>query len=74
MKVKTYNVEITPDFLANRNNGALDVDFYIVPRRLINATVIVAFEIIFKVVLKLLFNKQPKSEKSNQSSASEKTA
>ena len=74
MKVKTYNVEITPDFLANRNNGELDVDFYIVPRKLINATIIVAFEIVFKVVLKLLFNKQTKNEESNQSSASEKAA
>ena len=74
MKVKTYNVEISPDFLANRNSGELDVDFYIVPRKLINATIIVAFEIIFKVVLKLLFNKQPKGEKSNQSSVSNKAA
>lgn len=63
MKVRTYNVEVNPDFLANNSSGEFGAKFYLVPRKLINAIIIVAFELVFKVVLKLLLGNKKKNDK-----------
>lgn len=66
MKVKTYNVNVKPDFLANQNSGEFHIDFYLVPRKLINAFVVVGFELVFKVLLKfLLMGNKKKDNKEN---------
>ncbi len=76
MKVKTYSVNVSPDFLANHNTGELSADFYVVPRKLINAFVIVGVQLVFKVLLKFLLtgNKKKDKEISKQPQTAEKTA
>ena len=72
MKVKTYNVNVAPDFLANHNTGEFVLDFYLVPRKLINAFIIVGFELVFKVVLKFLLSGNKKKDiKENETIQSE---
>lgn len=62
MKIKTYNVNVAPDFLANHNSGEFHIDFYVVPRKLINSFVIVGFELVFKVLLKFLLTGNKKKD------------
>lgn len=54
MRVKKYNIEITPDFIRGSNSARMHVKAAVIPLRLINAVIIVAFRLLFKVVLKLL--------------------
>lgn len=54
MRVKKYNIEITPDFIRGSNSARMHVKAAVIPLRLINAVIIVAFQLLFKVVLKLL--------------------
>lgn len=61
-KVKTYNVNVAPDFLANHNTGTFHIDFYLVPRKLINSFVIVGFDLVFKVLLKFLLTGNKKKD------------
>lgn len=63
MRVKTYNVDIKPDFLANKSTGEFRADFFFVPRKLINALIIVGFELLFKVLLKFLLTDYNKKSK-----------
>lgn len=70
MKVKTYSVNVEPDFLANHNTGTFYADLRLNPRKLINAVLILVFELIFKVVLKFLLNNKSKEE-TKQPSAQE---
>lgn len=66
MKVKTYNVNVAPDFLANHNTGEFRIDFYMIPRKLINAFIIVGFELVFKVLLKFLSSGKSKDKKNTE--------
>ncbi len=61
MRVKKYNIDISPDFIYGKNNAKLHTQISVRPIKLINAIIIVAFELLFKVVLKLL--KHSKVEK-----------
>ncbi len=72
MKVKTYDVCVEPDFLANNNSGEFSANLYLTPRKLINAILILVFELIFKVVIKFFTN--TKKQKTNQPTDAEKTA
>lgn len=54
MRVNKYNIEITPDFLYGSNSARIHTQISVIPLRLINAVIVVAFQLLFKVVLKLL--------------------
>ncbi len=54
MRVKKYNTEVNPDFISGSNSARFHIKAGVIPIKLINAIVIVAFELLFKVVLKLL--------------------
>lgn len=60
MRVKKYNIEITPDFIQGTNSARLHTKISVVPLKLINAVIIVAFQLLFKVVLKLLTHSKAK--------------
>lgn len=62
MRVGKYNIEITPDFLYGSNSARIHTQISAVPLRLINAVIVVAFQLLFKVVFKLL--KHSKAKKS----------
>ena len=63
MRVKKYNIEINPDFINGKNVARLHTQVSVRPIKLINAVIVVAFELLFKVVLKLL--KHSKAPKAN---------
>lgn len=67
MRVKKYNIEINPDFIYGKNVAKLHTCISVRPIKLINAVIIVAFELLFKVVLKLLkHSKAPKADVEKQ--------
>ncbi len=67
MRVKKYNIEINPDFINGKNEARLHTQISVRPIKLINAVIIVAFELLFKVVLKLLkHSKAPKADVEKQ--------
>lgn len=67
MRVKKYNIEINPDFIYGKNEAKLHSQISVRPIKLINAVIIVAFELLFKVVLKLLkHSKAPKADVEKQ--------
>lgn len=67
MRVKKYNIEINPDFIYGKNEAKLHTQISVRPIRLINAVIFVAFELLFKVVLKLLkHSKAPKADVEKQ--------
>lgn len=63
MHVKKYSIEVNPDFIYGSNNAKLHTRISVRPIKLINAVIIVAFELLFKVVIKLL--KHSKAQKSD---------
>ena len=54
MRVKKYSIEINPDFIYGKNEARLHTKISVRPIVLINAVIILAFELLFKVVIKLL--------------------
>lgn len=67
MRIKKYNIEINPDFINGSNSARLHTKISVRPIKLINAVIIVAFELLFKVVVKLLkHSKAPKPEVEKQ--------
>lgn len=67
MRVKKYNIEINPDFINGSNSARLHTRISVRPIKLINAVIIVAFELLFKVVVKLLkHSKAPKPDVEKQ--------
>lgn len=64
--VKKYHVNVEPDFLANTSEGEFYLDFHLVIRKIINATVAMAVRLVFNVVLKFL-----KGAKNNKSAPQE---
>ncbi len=61
MRVKKYSIQINPDFLNGKNIAKLHTKISVRPIALINAVIILAFELLFKVVIKLL--KHSKAQK-----------
>ena len=64
MKVKKYSVDANPDFAFGKNSAKLHAVISVIPRRLINAFIIVGFSLIFRVGIKFLkgLKKSPKAE------------
>ena len=54
MRVNKYSIDINPDFLYGRNVARLHTKISVRPIKLINAVIILVFELLFKVVIKLL--------------------
>ena len=67
MRVKKYNLEINPDFIYGKNEAKLHTAVSVRPIRLINAVIVLVFELLFKVVIKLLkHSKAPKADVEKQ--------
>ena len=62
-KMKKYDIDISPDFLGVKNEADLYLNVSVVPIRITNAAIVLAFQLIVKVILKILFagNKAKKS-------------
>lgn len=61
MRIKKYSIQINPDFLYGKNVAKLHTKISVRPIALINAVFILLFELLFKVVIKLLkHSKAPK--------------
>ena len=61
MRIRKYNLEINPDFIYGKTEARLHTKISFRPISFINAVIIVAFELLFKVVIKLLkHSKAPK--------------
>lgn len=66
MRVKKYNIEINPDFIYGKNEARLHTKVSVRPVKLIGAVIVLVFELLFKVVIKLLKHskvKKPDVEK-----------
>ena len=67
MRIRKYNLEINPDFIYGKTEARLHTKISFRPISFINAVIIVAFELLFKVVIKLLkHSKAPKSDVEKQ--------
>lgn len=63
-KVKQYDADVSPDFLATKSSAEFHVKVSFRPIFLIGAAFVLAIKMLFKVVFKLLFSK-PKSSDNN---------
>lgn len=54
MRVKKYSIDISPDFIYGKTAAKLHTKISVRPIALINAVIVLAFELLFKVVIKLL--------------------
>lgn len=54
MKVKKYEVNVVPDFISQENKAQFALSLSVRPIKLTNAVVVLAFRLLFKVLLKLL--------------------
>ena len=54
-KIKKYDIDISPDFLGVKNEADLYLNISVVPIRITNALVVLALQLTFKVILKILF-------------------
>ena len=54
MKVKQYDVNVVPDFISAENTATFKLSLSVRPIKLTNAVIVLAFILIFKVLLKLL--------------------
>ena len=70
-KMKKYDIDISPDFLGVKNEADLYLDVSVVPIRITNALVVLALQLVFKVILKILFagNNAKKNVNKENSSA-----
>ncbi len=62
-KVKKYDFDFSPDFLAPKSTATAYVRLHVTPIHITNATVLLALQLLFKVVIKILFSKN-RSDKS----------
>ncbi len=62
-KVKKYDFDFSPDFLANKSEASAYIRLHITPIHITNGVVVLAFQLVFKVLVKILFSKS-KSDKS----------
>ncbi len=54
MKVRQYDVNVMPDFISGENVATFKLSLSVKPIKLTNAVILLAFRLIFKVLLKLL--------------------
>ncbi len=64
-KVKKYDFDITPDFLASKSTASAFVRLYVRPIKITNGAVVLALQLAFKILFKILFSKK-KSDKSKK--------
>ncbi len=64
-KVKKYDFDISPDFLATKSSAKAYVKLHAVPIKVTNGAVVLAVQLAFKVLFKVLFAKK-KSDKSKK--------
>ncbi len=62
-KAKKYDFNFSPDFLAKKNEATAYVRLHLIPIKLTNSVVVLAVQLVFKVLFKILFAKK-KSDKS----------
>ena len=67
--VRKYDILVEPDFLANKTENELFIDFSITVRKIINATLAMVFRLIFSVALKFILG----AKKGKESSESKDT-
>lgn len=71
-KVKKYDFDFSPDFIGVKSKATAYVRIHLVPIKVTNGVVVLAFQLLFKVVLKLLVSvfkdkkKQPKPQKDGE--------
>lgn len=70
--VKKYDILVEPDFLANKTENELFIDFSVTVRKIINATIAMVFRLIFSVALKFILG--AKKGKENTESKDTNTA
>lgn len=61
-KVKKYDFDISPDFLATKNEAEMYVHLHFTPIAITNAAIVLALKLVFKVLIKIIFAKK-KSDK-----------
>jgi len=67
MRVEKYSIDVIPDFINGSNVAKLHTTVSLRPIKLINAVIVLAFELLFKVVIKLLkHSKAPKADVEKQ--------
>ncbi len=67
MRIQKYNLEIVPDFIYGKTEARLHTKVSVRPIAFINAVIVLAFEMLFKVVIKLLkHSKAPKADVEKQ--------
>lgn len=64
-KVKKYDFDISPDFLASKSKANAYVRLHVIPIHITNAVVVLAVQLLFKVLFKILFAKK-KSDNSKK--------
>ncbi len=64
MKVKQYDVNVVPDFISGENLATFKLSLSVRPIKLTNAVIVLAFRLIFKVLIKLLSGSKNKDNKS----------
>lgn len=64
-KVKKYDFDISPDFLASKSKASAYVRLHVIPIHITNAAVVLAVQLLFKVLFKILFAKK-KSDNSKK--------
>lgn len=81
MKVRRYNVDVSPDFLANSDEIDFRMKGSVIPRAAINAVIALVFRLLFGVLLKFIIGAMPSSgpkgktaEKAPSPAAPEKSA
>lgn len=62
-KVRKYDFDISPDFLATKSKGEAYAKVHIIPIKVTNAAVVLALQLVFKILFKVIFSKK-KSDKS----------
>jgi len=62
-KVKKYDIDISPDFLANKDKAEFHTVISLSPRKLINSVLVFGLKLLFGVLLKFLLKSRPKKNK-----------
>ena len=52
--VKKYDINISPDFLADKGDCRLEIDMAVIPRKLINSVILLVFDLLFNVLIKFI--------------------
>ena len=73
-KMRKYDIDISPDFLGVKNEADLYLNVSVVPIRITNAVIVLALQLVFKVILKILVAGSKSKKRVNINSEKNKTA